>query len=140
MNMALKEAEKAAALEEVPVGAVLVCGSTVVKGHNRVIKDSDPTAHAEMVVIRGAARRLGNYRLVDSVLYVTLEPCIMCVGAIVQARIARLVFGAHDERYGAVESMIKAFDMGFNHRPQVVSGVLKEESEALLKDFFRKRR
>ncbi|MEA3223027.1 MAG: tRNA adenosine(34) deaminase TadA [Thermodesulfobacteriota bacterium] len=136
MKIALDEAKKAAELGEIPIGAVLVAGDLVVKGHNRVIKDSDPTAHAEIVVIREAAGRTGNYRLSGSSLYVTLEPCIMCVGAIVHARIGRLVFGAFDDRYGAVGSMVKAFDMNLNHTPEVISGVFAEESSLLLSKFF----
>ncbi len=137
MRMALDEARRAAKEEEVPIGAVLVLGDLVIKGHNRVIADSDPTAHAEIVVMREAARQIGNYRLIGSTLYVTLEPCIMCVGAIVQARIEKLIFGAFDSRYGAVESLTKVFDMDFNHRPEIISGVLAKEASILLKDFFK---
>ena len=140
MNMALEEAKTAADLGEVPIGAVLVSGDAVIRGHNRVIMDCDPTAHAEIVVMREAAKRLGNYRLVGSRLYVTLEPCIMCVGAIVQARIERLVYGAQDHRYGAVESMLKAFDFAVNHKPDICSGILKEEAAELLTKFFQARR
>jgi tRNA(adenine34) deaminase len=140
MRMALGEAKIASEEEEVPIGAVLVLGDLVVKNHNKVIQDSDPTAHAEIAVIREAAKKLGNYRLVGSTLYVTLEPCIMCVGAIIQARIDRLIFGAFDERYGAVGSMFKSFDMNFNHKPEIVSGVLATESSLLLSDFFKVRR
>ena len=140
MRMALEEARRAAGLGEVPVGAVLVTGDLVVAGHNRVIRDSDPTAHAEIVVIRKAAEKIGNYRLTGACLYVTLEPCIMCVGAIVQARIARLVYAASDPRYGAVDSMIKGFSLEVNHRPQIVAGLLEREAAELLKDFFQERR
>ena len=140
MKMALEEARKAADLGEVPIGAVLVSEDTVIRGHNRVIMDCDPTAHAEIVVMREAAKRFGNYRLVGSSLYVTLEPCIMCVGAIIQARISRLVYGASEPRYGAVESMLKAFDFAVNHRPDICSGILKEEAGELLTKFFQERR
>lgn len=140
MDMALEEARAAAGSGEVPVGAVLVLGDLVVKGRNRVIADSDPTAHAELVVIREAARLAGNYRLTGARLVVTLEPCIMCVGAIVQARIGTLVYGAADPRYGAVESMLRAFDLGVNHRPEILSGVRAVEAGTLLKDFFQARR
>ena len=140
MEMALQEARLAAELGEVPVGAVLVTGSEVIRGHNRMITDSDPTAHAEIVVIREAAVKAGNYRLTDARLYVTLEPCIMCVGAIIQARIARLIYGARDPRYGAVESMIRFFDLEVNHKPEIISGVLADEAGTLLKDFFLARR
>ncbi|HPJ92515.1 MAG TPA: tRNA adenosine(34) deaminase TadA [Deltaproteobacteria bacterium] len=140
MNMALEEARAAADLGEVPIGAVLVSGDAVIRGHNRVIIDSDPTAHAEIVVMREAAKRFGNYRLVGSSLYVTLEPCIMCAGAIIQARINRLVYAAQDPRYGAVESMLKAFDFDVNHKPDICSGILKEEAGELLTKFFQERR
>ena len=140
MNMALEEAKTAADLGEVPIGAVLVSGDAVIRGHNRVIMDCDPTAHAEIVVMREAAKRLGNYRLVHASLYVTLEPCIMCAGAIVQARIERLVYGAQDHRYGAVESMLKAFDFAVNHKPDICSGIFKEEAGEVLTKFFQERR
>ena len=140
MKMALKEAQAAAGLGEVPVGAVLVLPDMIVKGHNRSITGSDPTAHAEIVVIREAARRTGNYRLAGACLYVTLEPCIMCVGAIIQARIDRVVYGAKDPRYGAVESMISAFDLEVNHKPEISSGIMAEPSGEMLKRFFMQRR
>jgi tRNA(adenine34) deaminase len=140
MDMALEEARAAAGSGEVPVGAVLVLGEHLVRGRNRVISHSDPTAHAELVVIREAGRLLGNYRLTGSQLFVTLEPCLMCIGAIIQARIGRLVYGAADPRYGAVESMLRTFDLGVNHTPEIVSGVRAAEAGALLKDFFQARR
>ena len=140
MKIALNEAKAAADLGEVPIGAVLVLHDMVITGHNRAITDTDPTAHAEMVVIREAAKRTGNYRLTGSCLYVTLEPCIMCVGAIIQARIDRVVYAAKDPRYGAVESMIKAFDLGVNHKPQLCSGILEKQAGSILKTFFMERR
>ena len=140
MEVALEEAHKAMHYEEVPVGAVLVVQGRMFKGHNRVIRDSDPSAHAEIVVIRAAARAFGNYRLLDSRLVVTLEPCLMCAGAIVQARIGRLVFGARDERYGAVGSLLNAFALGLNHAPDITEGVLQEQCSAVLKGFFQARR
>ena len=141
MNMALEQAKAAAAVYgEVPVGAVLVVDDLVIQGHNRMITDSDPTAHAEIVVIREAAKSLGNYRLKDARLYVTLEPCMMCAGAIIQARIARLVYAAMDPRYGAVESMMRAFELCVNHRPEICSGVLSEEAGSILKRFFQAKR
>lgn len=140
MNTALQEAGCAAEKGEVPVGAVLVLGDLVIRGHNRMIMDTDPTAHAEIVVLREAARSLGNYRLTGASLYITLEPCIMCVGAIVQARIGRLIYGASDPRYGAVESMVRAFELGVNHRPEVVGGVLAEQAGSMLTQFFQARR
>ncbi len=136
----MEEAEIAAYENEVPVGAVLLIGDRVYRGHNRVIRDHDPTAHAEVVVIREAAKEVGNYRLTGSRLYVTLEPCIMCVGAIVQARIGRLVYGARDPRYGAIESMLKFCDLHINHKLDICSGSMEERSSALLKDFFQARR
>lgn len=140
MKLALEEARKAADLGEVPVGAVLVAGDLVVRGHNRMILENDPTAHAEIVVIREAARRLGNYRLVDSRLYVTIEPCIMCVGAIIQARIGYLAYGAPDRRYGAVESMIEGFRLDVNHRPKVDAGLMEDQAGSLMKSFFQAKR
>lgn len=140
MNLALEEAKMAAGSGEVPVGAVLVSGGRVFTGRNRVIADSDPTAHAEIVAMRSAAREMGNYRLPGSVLYVTLEPCIMCAGAIVQARVERLVYGARDPRYGAVESMVRIFDLDLNHKPVVHSGILAEQASELLTQFFEARR
>ncbi|HHO75112.1 MAG TPA: nucleoside deaminase [Deltaproteobacteria bacterium] len=140
MFMALKEAQEAAVKGEVPVGAVIVMGDLILSGHNRVIMDADPTAHAEVVVLRQASRVTGNYRLLDACLYVTLEPCIMCVGAIIHARIRRLVYGAADPRYGAVESLLKGFELGLNHRPEVVSGLFEDDAARLLKTFFQERR
>lgn len=140
MKLALEEAEIAACQGEVPVGAVLIIGDQVYRGHNRVISDHDPTAHAEIVAIREAARAVGNYRLPGARLYVTLEPCIMCVGAIVQARIGRLVYGTSDPRYGAIESMLKFMDLNINHKLDICSGVMDQRASALLKDFFQARR
>ena len=141
MAAALAEAAKAAAAGEVPVGAVVVRGGEVIaRGRNRPIKTADPTAHAEVVALRRAARKAGNYRLADCDLYVTVEPCAMCLGALVQARVRRLVFGAADPKAGAVSSVMAfPFDR-LNHRPEVVAGVLAEESAALLRAFFRARR
>ena len=142
MNEALRMAREAEALGEVPVGAVLVHqGKIIGAGCNRLITDADPTAHAEMVAIREAAARLGNYRLPDTSLYVTLEPCSMCAGAIIQARIARVVFATPDPRTGAAGSVFQILDHpGLNHRCQLESGVAREEASELLKDFFRRRR
>jgi tRNA(adenine34) deaminase len=141
MRAALAEAGKAAARGEVPVGAVVVRqGRIVARGANRPITSSDPTAHAEIVALRKAAKKSGNYRLPDCELYVTIEPCAMCLGAIVQARVRRLVYGAPDPKAGAVSSTMR-FPFGrLNHRPEVLSGVLAAESAALLRDFFRARR
>ena len=140
MSIALEEAHRAARSGEIPVGAVIVAGNHMIRGHNRTIMDADPTAHAEIVVIREAARIIGNHRILDSTLYVTVEPCIMCVGAIIQARIGRLVYGAADERYGAVASMIRGFELDVNHKPGVSPGVMEEEAASLMKAFFQARR
>jgi tRNA(adenine34) deaminase len=140
MKIALEEARRAASLGEVPVGAVLMVEELLVRGHNRVIMDSDPTAHAEVVVIREAARLTGNYRFPRSRLYVTVEPCIMCVGAIIQARIEHLIYGARDPRYGAVESMLEGFSLDVNHKPEIKSGLMEDQAGSLMKAFFRARR
>jgi tRNA(adenine34) deaminase len=140
MNMALEEAQKAADSGEVPVGAVLVVNDQLVRGHNRMIMDNDPTAHAEVVVIREAARLVTNYRLTQSRLYVTIEPCIMCVGAIIQARIEYLFYGARDRRYGAVESMVEGFRLDVNHKPVIHAGLMEEQAGSLIKAFFKAKR
>jgi tRNA(adenine34) deaminase len=142
MEMALAEAECAAAAGEVPVGAVVVRGGEVIAaGHNLTHTLQDPSAHAEMVAIRRAAQALGHWRLLACTLYVTLEPCTMCAGAIVLARIPRLVFAAHDPKAGMVGSLGDlARDPRLNHRVEVASGVLAERSGELLRAFFRERR
>lgn len=138
MNLALKEARKAAKRLEVPVGAVIVHeGSVVSRGFNKRETGADPTAHAEMIAIRAASKRLGSWRLSGTTLYVTLEPCLMCMGAIIQARVWRLVFGAFDPKAGACGSLYDiSSDKRLNHRVHVTSGVFDVESEALLKSFF----
>ena len=142
MQTALVLAGRAAASGEVPVGAVLVQGeSLLAEGWNQPIAAHDPTAHAEVLALRAAGQSLGNYRLADTTLYVTLEPCLMCVGAIVHARIARLVFGAYDPKSGAVTSCMHGFEVpGLNHRVASSGGVMADECGALLKQFFRDRR
>ena len=127
---------------EVPVGAVLVLGERVIAaGANRPISGCDPTAHAEIVVLRAGATEMGSYRLADTILYVTLEPCLMCAAAIAHARVRRLVFGCWDPRAGAAGSMLDAFALpGFNHRVDVFGGVLQEECAGLLREFFALRR
>ena len=141
MKAALKEAGKATARGEVPIGAVVIReGRVIARGSNRPVKSSDPTAHAEIVALRSACRRTGNYRLPDCDLYVTVEPCAMCLGALVQARIRRLVFGTHDPKAGAVSSIMTfPFDRT-NHRPEILGGVLADECAKLLRDFFSTRR
>ena len=142
MRRALELARNAEAKGEVPVGALLVRdGREIGSGWNRPIGDSDPTAHAEIVALRAAALALGNYRLTGTTLYVTLEPCAMCAGAMLHARVGRLVFGAADPKAGAAGSVIDlARSPDFNHRMQVTAGVLAEECRALLQEFFRRRR
>ena len=143
MRLALEQAQIAAEMGVVPVGAVLVdaIGELVASGHNQPISAHDPSAHAEIVTLRAAARKLGNYRLPDTTLYVTLEPCTMCVGALVHARVGRLVYGATEPKSGAIESAQQLFETGkFNHRPQIDSAVLTDECSALLSHFFESRR
>ena len=144
MRIALEEAQAAAARGEAPIGAAVLdpaTGAVVARAGNSPIGLSDPTAHAEILALRAAAEKLGNYRLTGLTLVVTLEPCAMCAGAISHARIARLVFGATDEKGGAVVSGPRFFDQPTCHwRPEVAGGVLGSESAALLRDFFRARR
>jgi tRNA(adenine34) deaminase len=142
MQLALEEARGSAAAGEVPIGAVLVQESRVLaRSGNRTIRDNDPTAHAEIVVIRETARLLGNYRLVDTTLYVTLEPCAMCAGGIIQARIPRLVYGADDPKGGAFRSCFELLTSPkLNHRVEVTSGALAQEAASLLQSFFSSRR
>jgi len=142
MAAALDEARRAGAAGEVPVGAVVALGGRIVgRGSNQPIAASDPTAHAEIVAIREAARVVGNYRLTGATLCVTVEPCLMCVGAMVHARIATLVFGAPEPKSGAVVSTVRGSELpGHNHRFDVVGGVREEECRALLQEFFRARR
>ena len=142
MRLALEEARYAQAAGEVPVGAVLVLGDRVLgRGANRPIGRCDPTAHAAIEALRAGAAALRSYRLTDTVLYVTLEPCLMCAAAIVHARVRRLVFGAWDPRAGAAGSMLDAFALpGLNHRVDVFGGVLQDEAGALLQQFFAARR
>lgn len=142
MRLALELAREAARAGEVPVGAVVVWrGQVVGRGANCPILRNDPTAHAEILALREAAAALGNYRLCEATLYVTLEPCVMCAGALVQARIKRLVFGARDLRFGGVRSKFCLADSELlNHRVEVVEGFLAAECTALLQEFFRERR
>ena len=142
MRKALEEARLAAEAGEVPIGAVLVQGEQLLaRAGNRTIRDCDPTAHAEIVALREAARVLGNYRMPGTTLYVTLEPCAMCAGAVVQARVDRLVYGADDPKGGAVSTCFSVLSHPkLNHRVDVTSGVLAEESAAILQSFFAERR
>jgi tRNA(adenine34) deaminase len=142
MRAALEEARAAAERSEVPVGAVVVVNDEIIaRAGNRTIADCDPTAHAEVLALREASKRIGNYRLAGAALYVTIEPCAMCAGAMIQARIARLVYGAPDAKGGAVQSCFAVLDHPqLNHRVEVTAGVLAEDSAAVLRDFFSARR
>ena len=142
MIEALQEARKAAALDEVPIGAIIVCeGKIIAWGYNQREQSGDPTAHAEIVAIRAAAEIRKHWRLAGTTLYTTLEPCPMCAGAMIQARIERLVYGAADPKAGAAGSLMNLVqDLRLNHRLEVTTGVLQEECGQLLRDFFRERR
>jgi tRNA(adenine34) deaminase len=142
MRLALREAVRALDHEDVPIGAVVIHGGEVIgAGHNERELRADPTAHAEMIALREAARALGSWRVLDSVMYVTLEPCAMCAGAIVLARLPRLVFGTADPKAGAAGSILNVLDEPrLNHRPQVQSGLLADECAELLREFFAPRR
>jgi tRNA(adenine34) deaminase len=141
MRLALAEAGKAAALAEVPIGAVIEReGALVAAAFNQPIRSQDPTAHAEIGALREAARLLGNYRLPGTTLYVTLEPCLMCVGALVNARVSAVVFGAAEPKFGALRSLLRFEDLAVNHRFEIVEGVLAGECSALVQEFFRSRR
>jgi tRNA(adenine34) deaminase len=142
MSAALAEARRAEAEGEVPVGAIVVSGGQIVgAGHNQPISLNDPTAHAEILAIRSAASQLKTYRLADVSIYITLEPCLMCVGAMVNARIARVIYGARDEKAGALGSI---YDVGrdgrLNHRFEVIAGVMEPECAEIMREFFRARR
>ncbi|MBF8437966.1 nucleoside deaminase [Halanaerobiaceae bacterium Z-7014] len=142
MDIALEEARKAAAKLEVPVGAVVVnSGQIIGRGHNLREASQDPTSHAEMIAIRAAAKEIGSWRLEEADLYVTLEPCPMCAGAILQARLKKVVYGATDPKAGAAGALYNLLeDNRFNHQVELVTGVRAEESSQLLKDFFRQLR
>ena len=142
MSLALQEAKKSKEMNEVPVGAIVIMNDEIISlAHNQSISQNDPTSHAEINAIRKASQNLGNYRLTDASLYVTLEPCAMCYGAIIHARIKRLVFGAYDSKTGVCGSSITLHEQAcFNHSPEIIGGVLEEDCSLMLKDFFRKRR
>ncbi len=142
MWAAISLAKQSLAIDEVPVGAVLVKdGKIIGRGFNCQIQTQDPTSHAEIQAIRSAANALGNYRLNGSTLYITLEPCIMCAGAILNARIERVVFAARDQRYGAAGSQLNLLDSPFmNHRCRIESGILEEQSSTMIKTFFKEKR
>jgi len=143
MKLAIKEAKKAGQKDEVPVGAVLVAesGDVLSSSHNQVITLADPTAHAEISALRQAAQKVLNYRLLSTTLYVTIEPCMMCMGAIVHARVARVVFGAQDFKWGAAGSLYNfGEDVRLNHRPKIIHGVCQDECRELIQEFFRSKR
>lgn len=143
MELALKEAEEAGREGEVPVGAVLVHadGTLIARAHNSSIALCDPTAHAEILAIREAGKYLKNYRLLDTVLYVTVEPCIMCMGAVIHARVRKVVFGTFDIKWGAAGSLYQMDrDVRLNHRPELVSGICESRCRRMLMDFFRTKR
>jgi tRNA(adenine34) deaminase len=142
MQLALEQAQLAKASGEVPVGAVLVSNNQVIAaGHNQPITQNDPSGHAEMLALRAAGQNLGNYRLPDTTLYVTLEPCMMCSGAIMHARVSRLVYGARDPKTGCVHSVLNLFDnQQLNHHTIVEGGILENQCAQVLKDFFKERR
>ena len=141
MRRALDEARRALHLGEVPIGAVVVQnGEVIASGFNQPLRAVDPSAHAEIVALRQAARALGNYRLGGTSVYVTLEPCLMCAGALLHARVDRVVFGASEPKFGGVRSKLDVSTLGFNHQYQVTSGVLEAECRGLVQEFFRFRR
>ena len=142
MQLALEQAALAARAGEVPVGALVIRdGQILSQGHNRTLLDNDPTAHAEIVALREAAAKLGNYRLVGCEMFVTIEPCSMCAGALVHARLARLVYGASDPKAGAVASVLQVLNHpSLNHKMEVKSGVLEGQCSELLQNFFQQKR
>ena len=142
MRQALAEAEKARDAGEVPIGAIVVAdGNVIGTGFNRPVSAHDPTAHAEVIALRAAAQAVGNYRLTDATMYVTVEPCLMCVGAMVHARIGLVVYGAAEPKAGALQSMTNAHELpGLNHQLTTLGGVLESESRDLLRTFFKDRR
>ena len=142
MELALEQSQLAAAAGEVPVGALVIKdGEILGRGHNRNLLDDDPTAHAEIVALRQAAARLGNHRLTGCTMVATIEPCSMCAGALIHARMARLVYGARDPKAGAAGSVLQVINHpGLNHRMEVTAGVLAEKCSAVLQDFFRQKR
>ncbi len=139
MNLAIKEAQKAADIDEVPVGAVIVDinNEIIGTGFNCPISSNDPTSHAEINALRMASTAINNYRLINTTLYVTIEPCIMCMGAMIHARVKRIVYGAKDPKWGAADSLYRlADDKRLNHQPEIISGICEEKTRQILKDFF----
>jgi tRNA(adenine34) deaminase len=142
MDMAIAQARLGEKAGEVPVGAVLLdeSGKVIASGFNQPISAKDPTAHAEVVVLREAARKLANYRLPGTTMVVTVEPCLMCAGALVNARVARLVFGAREPKWGAIESLLRVESLALNHKMEIISDIRAEECGGLMRDFFQTRR
>ena len=142
MNLALKEARKAEAIDEVPIGCVIVKDNKVIsRGYNLRETKQDPTGHAEIVAVKKASKKLNSWRLENCTLYVTIEPCIMCSGAIIQSRISRVVYGAPDLKGGALTSSINVLEAkNINHHPEVIGGVLQEECSSIIKEYFKKKR
>lgn len=142
MRLALKEAQKAVILDEVPVGAVIVKDDKIIaKGHNLREKSNDPTSHAEINAIRKACKKLNSWRLEDATIYVTVEPCSMCAGTLLQCRIGKIVYGANDPKGGAIESSLELFNAkNINHHPEIVKGVLKEECSSIISSYFKSKR
>jgi tRNA(adenine34) deaminase len=143
MKVALTEAEKARRMGEVPIGAVLVLDNhqILASEHNRTTTLNDPTAHAEILALRSAAAKIGNYRLLNTVLYVTVEPCPMCMGAVIHARVSRIIFGTRDPKWGAAGSIYNfAADQRFNHQPEIIEGICKADCKSLMQEFFRQKR
>ena len=142
MDLAIAQARLGEKIHEVPIGAVLLdaAGVVLASGFNQPISSNDPTAHAEIVVLREAGRKLANYRLSDTTLVVTIEPCLMCAGALVNARVSRVVYGAKEPKWGAMESLLRLEAIGLNHRIEVISGVCEKECGELMRNFFRSRR
>lgn len=143
MREALQAAQEAQTLGEIPIGACLIDknGTILAAAGNRTRTDCDPTAHAEIIVLRAAAKKIGNYRLTETTIYTTIEPCAMCAGALIQARVSRLVFGAADERFGAVETHFRICDnSSLNHQMEITAGILADECRQLMQSFFRARR
>lgn len=143
MLLALEEAEKAGQNDEVPIGAVLVSdsGKVLAKAYNQTVGLADPTGHAEILALRKAAQKVKNYRLLNTTLYVTIEPCVMCMGAIIHARITRVVYGARDPKWGALGSIYNfAAEKRFNHHPEITAGICEQQCRFIIQDFFRQKR
>ena len=143
MKVALAEADRARKKGEVPIGAVLVAHNhqVLAAAHNLTITLKDPTAHAEILALRSAAAKIGNYRLLNTILYVTVEPCPMCMGAVIHARVSRVIFGTRDPKWGAAGSLFNfAADRRFNHQPEIIEGICKADCKSLIQEFFRQQR